>query len=808
MKNLFMKPFFLGAALVVALSGLTSILPASADRDAWSWTDASATLPQRDGVTLFLSAELQGSWLVSDGRHLWREDGTRLTNLTQTALDHGATSIKLLASDGRQWLVWNKGLADSRGQLWLLDGTDWTDLTDVLPPTVESLEIAGHDGQWYLKTTAHGATRVVFVNGTASIPQDVVLPLESSGDGHATFVNGRWFWLGEQAGRLAVWTMDGTTLKAVKNVPAAMHVSKIWSADGAVLVATSNTPNNASLVDGLWVFDGSNWTDLSSQAKALGLTPADAGSLKAAMGGASWMIVSGNSLFRYDGYALASKGQTKNRVSVVAGGNGFLVAGTDTNGSATLQLVDDAMAAAQVAPAPISNTNVTAIANGVSIPTLVKDASTGISYAAWTVPEGASLPSGSAVSYRVAAQDKTDGLSSIELWVNGVIVKTCSLNGTANQTTCDVTLSATDYPVGTSLFMNARVSDAKGNAFWIPAKTLTRPAPVATNNSGATTTAASATSTAPVFASRLELLPNVTDIRRGGTLTVRTLSQDNLNGLDRVEISYGGQVRQICRYGVAMSEVKCDLTIDTATFADNTQLSFVARAINTDGQEAWSNGQTVTIRGVNWSPTPAGAAQTANGVTQWSWLTPPTAQIEATQETVYNVGAWSANGIAKIEMVVNGAVRKTCSFVSGNDTRACAYTIRTGDWDHGQLVTVNARITDMQGRTAWSDASSVTISRAWWEPLNTPGAYVTAAASKTDTFSTGDTLSFVLTGWSPNGVDHIELYLNGSRVTSCPSDMCRYTTAPLSGDKLEYQARLVDDQGKETWTSLEGLNKK
>jgi hypothetical protein len=792
MKYLISKPFFVGAALVLALSSLTSIIPASAERDAWTWTDLSASLPLRDGVSLFLSAENQGSWLLSDSRHLWREDGAHLSDLTQAARDHGATSIKLLASDGREWLIWNKGLSDARGQMWLLDDSHWTDLTNVLPPTVESLEVSGHDGQWYLKTIANGQTRLVFVNGTASIPQDVVMPLEFSGEGHAAFVNGRWFWFGGQAGHAMVWAMDGTAMKAIANVPAASNITSVWASDGSALVQAG---------DSLFTFDGSIWTDLSAQAKTLGLLPAS-NALQVANGGASWMIVSGYHLYRYDGYALASKSQMPFRLSSISGGNGFLVTGSDVNGSAIMQTVDDAMAEAQIAPAPISNTNLNALIATITAPPLATDASTGIAYASWTVPEGASLPSGSVTDYRVSAQDKTDGLSSIELWVNGVVVKTCALGGISSQTTCDQMLSAADYPVGTDLFMNARITDAKKNAFWTPAKTLKRPAAIAA------ATAPTISTTGPVFGARLALVPDVSEMRRGGTLTVRATAQDSLVGMNRIEISYGGQIHQTCRYGIAMSEVHCDLTLDTATIADNTSLSFTARAINADGQETWSNGRTVMIRGANWSPTPTGAAQTTNGVTEWSWLSPPVSMIESTQEATYNVGAWSANGIAKIEMVVNGQTRKTCAFVSGLQTRGCAYTIRTGDWDHGQVVTVNARITDMAGRVAWTDASNVTISRAWWEPLSTAGPYVTVAASKNDSFSAGDKLSFILSGWSPNGVDRLELYMNGARVASCPSDMCSYTSPALDGDKVEFQARLVDVLGKETWTALYGLNKK
>jgi hypothetical protein len=84
---------------------------------------------------------------------------------------------------------------------------------------------------------------------------------------------------------------------------------------------------------------------------------------------------------------------------------------------------------------------------------------------------------------------------------------------------------------------------------------------------------------------------------------------------------------------------------------------------------------------------------------------------------------------------------------------------------------------------------------------------VTVSATKNDSYASGDTLAFTMSGWSPNGVDRLELYLNGSRVSTCPSDICRFTSAPLTTDHVEYQARLVDVQGKETWTEVKGLNK-
>ncbi len=944
MKHLFAKPFFVGAAMVIALVGLTSVSPAIADRDAWTWTDKSSALPRRD-VAITLSAERQGATLLSDGSNLWRFDGAKVEDLTQEARNRGLNNVKLLASDGRQWLMWSRGADDVRGQLWLRDNETWTDITRALPSTVETLEAVGHDGQWYLRSTARGTTRLVFLNGITSIPQDVTLPIEASqlptgcrADGLSTIctglnravnVNGQWFWLGgaseartntgsiTQTASVKMWRISGNDFIPMTNAPSAKFVSRVWSTANGALVATSESISNPQLADRLWSFDGTRWTDLTTQARAHGLLPVDANKVQAAFGGNSWMVISGSKLFRVEGVVLNAKGETKDRYATLVGGNGFVltaperltvvsddigtpevvtaapnitvqnaaalsnaISGTDlridgipadlkigdgkaftfrasaedlsgierveiyvngariricqensctftqtywTNGQAARTVTFQAKAwnrlgasvTSRIITLNIQRDSVAGLAPQTIMnePARTLDRGSAMYYASWIVPPGAELPAGSQASYITVGQDKIDGISSIEIWANGKNVKTCAGASSKAEVRCEAQLIATDYPTGTDIFLNARITDVKGNALWIPATTLKRPAPpvIAANTSTVkptVTTPVAPVVSAPVFASRLVIEPNTTDIRRGSTITVRALSQDNKVGMERVEISYGGQIRQICRYGIAMSEVKCDLTLDTAAFADNTSFSFVARAINTEGKETWSNGQTVTIRSATWSPTPAGATASTEGLTQWSWLTPPVSEIEATQETTYQVGTWSPDGIAKIEMFVNGAVRKTCGFVSGTMARDCTYTIRTSDWNHGQVVTVNARITDNAGRIAWSDVKNILISRAWWEPMNRPGAYVTLNANKTDSYVSGEKLSFTMTGWSPNGAERLELWMDGKMVAACPSDICTWTSQGLTAARVEFQARLVDRQGKETWTGLYGLNKK
>lgn len=946
MKNLMGKPFFAGSIFVIALAALTSMSPVSADPDAWTWTDKGGELPRRDGIRLMMAAERQSSWLLSDGSSLLRFDGTSMSDLTQEARDRGMRSIRLLSSDGRSWLVWNKNVDDSRGQLWLRDGSSWTDLTNVLPSSVDALHAEGRSGQWMLRAASRGTSRAIFLSGTNAIPSDLALPLDAStrdagcvkessgstlctGLNRAVSVNGVWYWIGgpsearaangisPELTSMRIWRLSGTDFVTVKNIPAAKFVSGIWSTDAGLLLATSESPMYPMSADRLWFWNGVSWRELSPQAKALGLLPADAPKLKVAYGGASWMIVSDNKLFRFDGTYLQSKGVARMSVDALSGGDGFVLTGTDANGMATLFKIND-----QIVDASVTSNTATANAstiasmlsgtdlrvegipsdaiigegrgftfranaadasnidrieifvngaririckggtceftqtywallqaerkvvfqakawNGLGVATdsriitlvvkqgstaglapattgsasvgLSQDFGTGMAFASWTDPAGNTLPAGSIGQYIVAGQDKLDGLASIEVWVNGTIVKTCAAGYVKSEFRCEVPLVAADYPAGTDVFMNARLADAKGNILWVPGTTLTRPVPtviganVPVSSSGISPLTSDIVAT-PIFASRLSIDPNSKDIRRGTTLTVIAKSQNNIVGLQRVEMMYGGQIRNLCRYGVAMGETTCELTIDTSTFAENTSFSFVARAIDTEGRETWSNGETVTVRGATWSPTPTVTASDATGFSQWSWLTPEVAELDSVQEATYSVGAWSPQGVKAIEIVANGSIKKTCTFASGTASRECAFILRPSDWNHGESVVVNARIRDFSGNVIWSAPKSVLMTRGWWEPVNRPGSYVNVSASRNDGYKAGETVSFTLMGWSPNGTERLELLVDGKIMASCPSDVCKWTSAPLTAEHIEFQARLIDRSGKQAWSGLYGL---
>ncbi len=190
----------------------------------------------------------------------------------------------------------------------------------------------------------------------------------------------------------------------------------------------------------------------------------------------------------------------------------------------------------------------------------------------------------------------------------------------------------------------------------------------------------------------------------------------------------------------------------------------------------------------------------------WDWLAPNVGLLSDGQTASYNVGAWSPNGTSRIDIVVDGAVKKSCGFGGSTGNKECSFSLAANDFAHGHAAVVNARAVDASGDVRWTEPRSVTIKRVWME-LQNNGPYVSISTNHPTGYKTGETLTISAKGWSPNGTERLEIYWNGSLMAKCPNDVCTWTSHPLDGAFVEYQARLVDRTGASTWSGVTGLRK-
>ncbi len=436
-----------------------------------------------------------------------------------------------------------------------------------------------------------------------------------------------------------------------------------------------------------------------------------------------------------------------------------------------------------------------------STPTIANwqtDAATKIQWATWLSPDQSSFDNQDQLVFSVLA-DHPKGIASIDVWVNGTVVETCDGQGLQHVESCRLQLNGSDYPVGTNVFVNAKITTSNGLSAWTNGRTIVRGADVIGPVVNPNSPIAAVSSTAPVqdFFATSVMTPDANAVARGTIVTFVTRGQSRMFGLDRIEIFVNGSVARSCIYGDAVGITTCDLELDTTQYFPGSNISITAHAIDLYGHETWSNGKNFTVgsQTITNAPTQASAFQT------WSWLDPSGADIYGGQSATYHVGGWSANGLQKIEIFADGVAQQTCN--AGSGSSECSYSFNPYSFNDGETVTVSARLTDAKGLVSWSTPASVTLHRTWQSPTNNEFAAV--QTNTPNGYTNGQAITFTARGWSPNGIDHIEIDVNGQTAYSCPNDVCTWTSGPQTNAFVEYEARVVDRLGRSTWSPLQGI---
>ncbi len=949
---------FLKRGSVVALFVATLVaitVPAIATPDVWNWTDASSLLPFRDGQSIVFSASTKGATLLSDGEHAYRFDGTTLTDLTGALRGRDIQTVSGVWSDTNKWLVASTNPTDTKTRLYVTDGSSWMEMGNGLRLTRAGVDASGYKGQWYIRTyesTPDNATQLgswSLVNGEGSTPVSVQLPATismnragcmggSACTGVQTFtnINGTWYFLGGSMGTqgsngkmlqeasAGIWNVNGngTTLTPLTGIPVFKYVSGVWNGGSEALIGTSDVDTNPFAMDRLWLFNGKELREVTSQALAMGLMSTDARDVRAAWNGRSWMILGGKRLTRYDGTTMTAQEQTRDAFQTISSnGNGLFVLGgaESTQGSqlATLPLTAKLTTVEENLNAPVpsgsvknevlsalygpkitidSNPNTLRIGDGktfaftataespngidhidiyvqgakvkscydnsctytqvywtnheltrrvdfvaravdtkgyandtkqtwlvvdqrsnatgpvvvdertpVVIPSLqtwTQDEAAPTMWTEWLDPRPSVLLTSDSVTYHVAAKDAR-GVTSIEVWVNGKNINTCSFSAeTLTIRQCSFTLRGADYGFGTTVFANANIRSTNKNA-WTKGVSIVRDTTPAKPKGVSAQSTHSTASTALTTATS-QLAPNTGTTMRGTAVTYTVSAQNNILGIDRIEISLNGQIYRTCKFGNAMSRVDCTATVDTMKYTSGATLTFAGWLVDTQGHTLNAETRSVGIR-TNTQQTNTTSATRDQNMTAWTWLAPMVSELTEGRTTTYSVGSWSPNGVTRIEMIVDGTVRGSCVWTAGTGNRECSYDVKTSDWSHGHTVSVNARVIDAKGNIVWTEPRVITIKRSW-EPTG-PASYVQLEVNRPTGYLATSDLTFTMRGWSQSGVKKIELFVNGAIAATCPTDACTYTLKNVIIPTVEYSARLTDSLGRETWTDLKGTER-
>jgi len=298
-----------------------------------------------------------------------------------------------------------------------------------------------------------------------------------------------------------------------------------------------------------------------------------------------------------------------------------------------------------------------------------------IAHKTWVDSSTLLLNAGEKTTYHLEASSPT-GLDHADIWMNGLIKAVCDLSG---QTNCNQSIDSKDYPAGTEIFVNADIHDNAGTNVWTQGIRIQRPVP------------GQAVTPVPVTAKATLTVTPSKDIRRGVIVTAHTEAIHSTKGLARIDMYLNGNVARACSFGTATSLVSCDLSFDTTSYPEGSLLTFSSRGVDTDGNDVWSNEQTLVI----------GASATGGAVADQSgiYISGSADRTDAAIGETVNIVAmgWSPSGQVRITIFRNGERITDCP------SDICRASIKVDTLP----IVFTARLTDNVGREIWIEPQTV-----------------------------------------------------------------------------------------------------
>lgn len=202
------------------------------------------------------------------------------------------------------------------------------------------------------------------------------------------------------------------------------------------------------------------------------------------------------------------------------------------------------------------------------------------------------------------------------------------------------------------------------------------------------------------------------------------------------------------------------------------------------------------------------------GVKGWEWITPNVSNLDNGESTTYNVGAWDTDGIRRIEMYVNGELKRTCDYSDTHDNAACSYAVYADGYPKDTNIFMNAKIIDATDRFSWTEGFNV-----WRNNNDATNTDTTSEGSSeswvwltpdSTTLREGEQVQFSVGAWDGDGIDRVTIYVNGTERRSCSfydrigNVECSYTLYASdynNGDAIFVNARILDADGNMSWSN-------
>lgn len=295
----------------------------------------------------------------------------------------------------------------------------------------------------------------------------------------------------------------------------------------------------------------------------------------------------------------------------------------------------------------------------------------------------------------------------------------------------------------------------------------------------------------------------------------RPAGAQNRTGFSRLEIYVNGRLVKTCLPQAVSDTESCAYILEGQNYPLGSQVAVNARVVGSVGeyQQVWT-----PLRFLQVTDSIMASYQNSAPKT-WAWRTP--GHLSAvTQTATYTVGAWDgADGIAYVEIWVNGRAAKVCNFASYKYNVECALNLKAGDYTYGSDVYANAKVVDAANNVSWAEGMRWQVQKNGLAapPYPAESAQSTATdyagtvsvQANTESYVNNQYITFSAAAEDRNGVGRIELYINGAYAYSCfNSTSCSWTTNAYSNQSyFSYGAYMFDNLGNRIWSGYKSIKR-
>ncbi len=214
-------------------------------------------------------------------------------------------------------------------------------------------------------------------------------------------------------------------------------------------------------------------------------------------------------------------------------------------------------------------------------------------------------------------------------------------------------------------------------------------------------------------------------------------------------------------------------------------------------------------------PMPTTIDPSSTKTAAWTWTAPTISSIAQDGWTTYNVGAWNAKNITKIELFQNDVLLKTCT--SATQTANCGSDISAKNVAVGSTITLKGKVTDATGATTLTDATILKVTSATGVVTLNPELDIAISNElipNTDRIGRNGSAVLRATARAKAGLKRIVFHANGTQRSACVfSNVIGTQTCDFQVNGWEYPynqlstftAQAVDAQDHDSWAGVKTL---